>query len=144
MKTRLERRAFLKGALSCMVSLPALTTIGCGSEASTAPARLRADGSREAMALAEYFDDAELDAAAFIGQRYLAVFAPNASADEAKAIAAPVAEMITAADTDATALAKLRAKIVADFDAEATAIVDGWIFSLTELQLCVLLALIVG
>lgn len=144
MKTRLERRAFLKGALSCMVSLPALTSIGCSDGESLGPEdRLRSAGTQEAAVLAVFFDEPELEAAAFVGQRFLAIVAPNASDDEIDALVAPVVELLASSDSDASALAALRAKILDDFETEATELVDGWVFSVTELRLCLLLATII-
>lgn len=146
MTSRLQRRAFLQAVLSCVAVLPAATSIGCSSESldEGSSSRLRTRGSREELVLADYFDDAQLDAAAFVGRRYLAVAAPNASTAEISALIAPTVELLTESASEAAALAALRTKILADFATEATIPVDGWIFSVTELHVCVLVGTLIA
>lgn len=137
MSVRLQRRALLKAFLSCVAIAPAFSSIGCASESAMAGLPLTLEDS-----VRSYFDEREVAAGVFIGQRYLAAVAPNASDEEISALVAPTRELFLSNDgDDDAALAAVHAKVLADFAGEATTLVDGWRFSLTELHLCVLLGL---
>lgn len=145
MTQRLERRAFLKVALSCVAFLPSLGTVGCdGDDDASTARRARVASSRRLRLTDDFFDEAELGAAALIGQRYLDLVAPNATEDEIDELIAPTVQILEPdededdAKNDPAALQALRARILADFMESSTTVVDGWTFANTELHLCVL------
>ena len=132
MSRRFERRAFLKAALSCIAFVPPAASIGCSDGVITA------GRSTAPVRASRFFDESRIRAAALIGQRYLAVVAPNASDVDVDALVAPTRELLESDDDDSAALAAVRARILADFTESSTIMIDGWTFAETELHLCVL------
>lgn len=137
MSRRFERRDFLKAALSCVALLPPVASIGCSDGSSTTPTP-QATTSRARRMTDGFFDETKLEAAALIGQRYLALVAPNATDADVDALVAPTVQLLEADDDDDTVLETVRTHVLADFGEASTTVVDGWTFATTELHLCVL------
>lgn len=144
MAPRLQRRAFLQAALSCVALLSPVGSVGCAREAAKTetPPRFRTTGTREDLIPTDFFDDASIDDALFIGQRYLASL-DTADTNIKQQIQSTV-DLIETSESDDGAIADLRARILADFGEKATALVDGWVFSVTELNLCLLIGTLVN
>jgi hypothetical protein len=126
------RRALLQAALSSLVVGP---WFGCRNEAPFAGTLSPMLGMTK-----RYFPDGGLAEAAFLGSRYLMAVAPNASEDEIRTLVAPTTALLAASDDPDSdfALDALQAKVCGDFANDATVLVDGWHFSVTEMHLCVL------
>lgn len=137
MSRRFERRDFLKAALSCVAFLPPVASIGCSSGSSSSPTP-KATTSRAIRLTDGFFDESMVGAAALIGQRYLALVAPNATDADVDALVAPTVQLLEADDDDETVLETVRTHVLADFTESATTVIDGWTFATTELHLCVL------
>ena len=131
------RREFVLRALAaCGTSFFVPTTVDAAARSSLAGAGVGQD-ARGAQAAAEYFGGG-MDAARTVGTVYLRQLGLEPTPESILRAARGAAKTIERASSQEKAIAALVRDVQRDFREERSVQVEGWIFSRTEVELCVL------
>ncbi|MBX3230450.1 MAG: hypothetical protein KIT84_03045 [Labilithrix sp.] len=139
----LARRDLLKAvcAAAGTLALPHLAACSSSEDDVEALPPLPSLGEEDRLVVLDYFDPDDRAYAVFIGKRYLASIAPDAKAQRLQLVESftRVEALLATRESYEDVTAMVQDNVRRDFEAGATATVDGWVFARTEVDLCVLL-----
>lgn len=142
MSAGVDRRGFLRIAAGAAAGVAGLGLIGCDVEGDVEPwddaeraaALRRAEAGRRAALFATPGQ------VGVLGQRYLA-FSAQDRVDVARGQLDGLVDDLLALPSDEDVVGWLDAAIADDFDVGRSQVLEGWVMSVTELELCMLLHL---
>jgi hypothetical protein len=139
-RDRFPRREFLLRALAACAA-PVLVGRAAGQMAQgPAPAA----AARRGRVTAAYLGAGSLEAARAIAEAYIAHSALERNDEAFVDAASATVDIISRAGSDASAIAALVTRVRSDFVADRVIQLEGWVFSRTELDLCLLTLLPTG
>lgn len=142
MSPRLDRRSFLRSSLGTLAALPfvSVSVTGCGTD----PGKKIVTDDRAAIALERALALLPAGPATRLGNRYLNDVVPSHDPDEVAVQLEPILVILGEPESDDEAFDALAERIHKDFLEDVVHDLEGWTLSVSELQVCMLIAVMDG